>query len=204
MLSAPGFEGNEGHPLWPAEQAVMSSAPQWTVVRPNWFAQAFGEAFWRAGILAGSLALPTGDGATPFVDADDIADVATAALTDDGHHGRSYVLTGPRAVTFGEATALIAEATGRPVRHVDITPGDFTRDRQSAGTAAADRGAGGTRLDPYGYPHPSMLAGGCGRHGAVSIQRSRANPSRRSWRTRRGCSTPRWSPVRRTPARRPG
>lgn len=127
MLSAPGAEGNEGHPLWPAEQAVTSAGPQWTIVRPNWFAQNFSEAFWLPGILAGSLRLPTGDGATAFVDAEDIADVATAALTGDGHHGRAYVLTGPRAVTFGEATALIAAATGRPVRHVDISPEDFTR-----------------------------------------------------------------------------
>jgi uncharacterized protein YbjT (DUF2867 family) len=133
MLSAPGAEGNEGHPLWPAERAVTNSGLQWTIVRPNWFAQNFSEAFWRPGILAGSLALPTGDGATAFVDAEDIADVATAALTGDGHHGQAYVLTGPRAVTFGEAADLIAAATGRPVRHVDLTPEDFTRAQLAGG-----------------------------------------------------------------------
>jgi uncharacterized protein YbjT (DUF2867 family) len=136
MLSAPGVDGNEGHPLWPAEQAVMASGPEWTVVRPNWFAQNFSEAFWRTGILAGELVLPTGGGATPFVDAEDIADVATAALTGDGHHGQAYTLTGPRAVSFPEAAALIATATGRPVRHVDITPDDFTAAQVADGVPA--------------------------------------------------------------------
>jgi uncharacterized protein YbjT (DUF2867 family) len=81
LLSAPGVEGNETHPLFRAEQAVRTSGLEWTIVRPTWFAQNFSEAFWLPGILDGSLVLPTGDGATAFVDAEDIADVATAALT---------------------------------------------------------------------------------------------------------------------------
>jgi uncharacterized protein YbjT (DUF2867 family) len=136
LLSAPGVEGNEAHPLWRVEEATKSSGLMWTIVRPTWFAQNFSEAFWLPGILAGSLALPTGDGATVFVDAEDIADVAAAALTRDGHNGETYVLTGPRAISFGEAVDLIGEATGRTIRHVDISPEAFTQAQIADGVPA--------------------------------------------------------------------
>jgi uncharacterized protein YbjT (DUF2867 family) len=136
LLSAPGVEGNEAHPLWRAEEAVKRSGLEWTIVQPTWFAQNFSEAFWRPGILRGSLVLPTGDGATAFVDAEDIADVAAAALTHDGHHGETYVLTGPRALSFGEAVDLIGRATGRTLRHVDISPEAFTRAQIADGVPA--------------------------------------------------------------------
>ena len=59
-------------------------------------------------MLAGELALPVGDVPEPFVDADDIADVAVAALTEDGHVGELYELTGPRLLTFADAVGEIA------------------------------------------------------------------------------------------------
>lgn len=136
LLSAPGVEASETHPLRRAEDAVVSTGLEWTIVRPTWFAQNFSEAFWPPGILDGSLVLPTGDGATAFVDAEDIADVAAAALTDDGHNGETYVLTGPRAISFGEAVDLIGDATGRTIRHVDITPEAFTRAQIADGVPA--------------------------------------------------------------------
>jgi uncharacterized protein YbjT (DUF2867 family) len=136
LLSAPGVEANETHPLWRAEQAVRNSGLEWTIVRPTWFAQNFSEAFWLPGILEGSLVLPTGDGVAAFVDAEDIADVATAALTREGHNGQTYVLTGPRAISFGEAVHHIGEATGRVVRHVDISPEAFTQAQIADGVPA--------------------------------------------------------------------
>jgi len=136
LLSAPGTEGNPDHPLWRAEQAVMNSGLEWTIVQPTWFAQNFSEDFWRPGILAGSLVLPVGDGVTAFVDAEDIADVAAAALTRDGHHGQVYVLTGPRAIGFGEAAGLISQAAGRPIRHVDIGPEEFIQAQIADGVPA--------------------------------------------------------------------
>jgi uncharacterized protein YbjT (DUF2867 family) len=56
----------------------------------------------------------------PFVDAEDIADVAVAALTDDKHIGEVYELTGPRLLSFAEAVQEIAEATGREIRYVPV------------------------------------------------------------------------------------
>jgi len=121
FLSAGGAD-NDYHPLKPAEQAVRGSGVEWTILRPTWFAQNFSEDSWRPGILSGSLTLPTGDGRIPFIDAEDIAEVAATALTEDGHNGQVYVLTGPRAISFGEAADLIAKATGRTIRHIDVDP----------------------------------------------------------------------------------
>ena len=121
LLTAAGA-GHEGHPLEPAEQAVRDSGVAWTILRPTWFAQNFSEGFWRPGILGGDLALPAGNGRTPFLDAEDIAEVATSALTEDRHDGHVYVLTGPRAIGFGEAVDLIARATGRATRYTDVDP----------------------------------------------------------------------------------
>ncbi|MFD0502268.1 SDR family oxidoreductase [Streptomyces chiangmaiensis] len=121
LLSAHGVgRADDSHPLKAAEQAVRDSGADWTILQPDWFAQNFSESFWLPGILTGTLALPTGDGRTPFVDAEDIAEVAAAALTEDRHSGQTYQLTGPQAIGFGEAADLIATATGRTVRHLDI------------------------------------------------------------------------------------
>ena len=134
LLSAPRA-GETGHPLHAAEEAVRGSGVDWTILRPQWFAQNFSEGPWRAGILAGTLALPTRDGRTPFIDAEDIAEVAAAALTDDRHSGRVYDLTGPRAISFGEATGLIARASGRAIRHVDVDPQAFVERQVGAGAS---------------------------------------------------------------------
>lgn len=68
-------------------------------------------------VMAGALALPGGDGLEPFIDVDDVADVA---LTGDGHAGQTYELTGPSALSFGDAVGLIAEATGRTITFTDV------------------------------------------------------------------------------------
>jgi uncharacterized protein YbjT (DUF2867 family) len=132
LLSAPRA-GEEGHPLYAVEQAVRGSGVGWTILHPNWFAQNFSEGPWAQGIRDGVLALPAGDGRAPFVDAEDIAEVAAAALTDDRHHGEVYELTGPRAVGFGEAVGLIARAAGRGIGYQDVDPEAFIERQTSYG-----------------------------------------------------------------------
>ncbi|MEV7599141.1 SDR family oxidoreductase [Kitasatospora sp. NPDC089797] len=135
LLSAHGVDrADDGHPLKAAERAVRESGVDWTVLQPEWFAQNFTESFWREGVRSGTLALPTGDGRIPFIDAEDIADVAVTALTEDGHSGRTYRLTGPRAITLAEAADVITAATGRTVRHLDVTAEDFTAGLVAQGT----------------------------------------------------------------------
>jgi uncharacterized protein YbjT (DUF2867 family) len=110
-----------------AEGLVASVAAEWTVVRCSWFAQNFSESFFLDGVLAGTVALPAGAVPEPFVDADDIADVVVAALTQDGHHGQVYELTGPRALTMEQAVGEIARAAGRPIAYERISADEYRR-----------------------------------------------------------------------------
>ena len=93
---------------------------EWTVVRASWFNQNFSEGEFLDMVLAGAITLPAGDVPEPFVDVDDIADVAVAALTGDGHAGQIYEVTGPRLLTFTEAVAEIARASGREIQYIQI------------------------------------------------------------------------------------
>jgi uncharacterized protein YbjT (DUF2867 family) len=104
-----------------AERALAASGADWSVVPCSWFAQNFSEGQLRDPVLAGELAVPVDGVPEPFVDADDIADVAVAALTEDGHAGRVYEVTGPRLLTFADAVAEIAAASGRRVHFVPVT-----------------------------------------------------------------------------------
>jgi len=104
-----------------AELAVQQAGAEWTIVRCSWFSQNFSESYLAEPVLAGEVALPAGDVPEPFVDADDIADVAVAALTQEGHAGRLYELTGPRLLTFADAVAEIARASGRQIRFAPVT-----------------------------------------------------------------------------------
>jgi uncharacterized protein YbjT (DUF2867 family) len=116
-----------------AERALQDSGADWTVVRCSWFDQNFSESFFLEPLLAGELALPVDGVAEPFVDADDIADVAVAALTEDGHARRLYELTGPRLLRFDEAVAEIAAASGREIRYVPITLEQFVEGLKADG-----------------------------------------------------------------------
>jgi uncharacterized protein YbjT (DUF2867 family) len=115
--------GEEGAQL--TEQAVRDSGADWTILRSTWFSQNFSEGNFRDMVLSGEVALPVGNVPEPFVDVDDIADVAVAALTEDGHAGELYELTGPRLLTFAEAVKEIAKAASRNVRYVRISMEQF-------------------------------------------------------------------------------
>jgi uncharacterized protein YbjT (DUF2867 family) len=104
-----------------AEAAVRDSGADLTILRSSWFMQNFSEDYMLGHVLSGEIRLPAGDVPTPFLDADDIADAAVAALTEDRHAGQLYELTGPRSLTFAEAAAEIAQATGREIRYVPVS-----------------------------------------------------------------------------------
>lgn len=121
------LSGRGEHEAQRAEKAFQQSGADWTIVRASWFAQNFSENVMLASILAGELALPVGDVGEPFIDANDIADVVAAALTDDRHIGELYEVTGPRLLTFAQATEEIASAVKRDIRYVTITPEQFAQ-----------------------------------------------------------------------------
>lgn len=103
------------------EQVVQTAGVAWTIVRAGWFMQNFSESFFHEPLLNGQIFLPTSDVKEPFIDADDIADVAVAALTNlEQHQGQVYEITGPRLMTFAEAISEIAQANGRPIDYQPI------------------------------------------------------------------------------------
>jgi uncharacterized protein YbjT (DUF2867 family) len=104
-----------------AEQAVRDTGADPTILRSTWFMQNLSEDYMLEHVLSGEIRLPAGEVPTPFLDADDIADVAVAALTDERHVGQLYELTGPRSLTLVEVAAEIGEATARAVRYTPVS-----------------------------------------------------------------------------------
>src|SRR4029077_14023882 len=103
-----------------AETALHSTDADWTIVRASWFNQNFSESFFLEPLLAGEVALPATLAAEPFVDVDDIAEIAAAAVNSDAHARRLYEVTGPTAITFPEAIEQIARASGRTIAYTPV------------------------------------------------------------------------------------
>jgi uncharacterized protein YbjT (DUF2867 family) len=122
------------------EQAVRDAGVERTILRANWFAQNFSEHFLLEPVLNGVIALPAEDVAEPFIDADDIADVAVAALIGDGHAGAIYELTGPRLLTFADVADVLTGVTGRDVRYLAVTPEEYAATAVEHGVPAEEVG----------------------------------------------------------------
>ncbi len=99
-----------------AERALRDSGLDWNIVQASWFAQNFSENFMLDSIINGELVVPAGTSAEPFIDADDIADVAVATLVEPALRNRQFELTGPRPMTFAECMEEISAAVGYSVR----------------------------------------------------------------------------------------
>jgi ergot alkaloid biosynthesis protein len=121
LLSASSLP--EGGPAMGAVHSLLhKAAPEWVVLRPTWFMQNFSEQQHRATIRdEGCIYSATGQGRVPFVDVDDIAEVGVRALVAPEAHNTDHVITGPEALTYGQAADIIAEVIGRPVRHVNVS-----------------------------------------------------------------------------------
>ncbi len=115
------------------ERIVIAAGLEWTIVRASWFNQNFSEGAFVDMVLSGVITLPAGDQAEPFVDVDDIADVAAAALTEDHHHGQVYEVTGPRLMTLADVAADLSRATGREITYVDVPHDGFVAEVAASG-----------------------------------------------------------------------
>jgi uncharacterized protein YbjT (DUF2867 family) len=104
-----------------AERAVRDAGADLTILRSTWFMQNFSEDYMLDHVLSGEIRLPAGDVPTPFLDIDDLADIAVEALTDERHVGQLYELTGPRSMTFAQTAAEIGEAAGREIRYTPVS-----------------------------------------------------------------------------------
>ncbi|MEU8638648.1 NmrA family transcriptional regulator [Amycolatopsis sp. NPDC048633] len=136
LLSGRGEEEAEA-----CERIVADAGTGWTVLRCSWFAQNFSEHFLLDAVRGGEIALPAGTVTEPFVDVRDIADVAVKVLTEPGHTGQLYELTGPRLLSFADAAADISAASGRDVRYVPVSAEDYAATAVEYGVPEEEAGA---------------------------------------------------------------
>lgn len=151
-VTTPGYYGEQAlmaRPFLVAEGAVRESGLRYTVLRPGWFSQNFSEGEFRAAVEGGELALPTGDGRAAFIDADDIAAVACAALADpERYHGAELELTGPSAVSMETAAELISAASGRKVRYRSVSADEYRAGLVQSGVSEHDARLATVALSP--------------------------------------------------------
>jgi uncharacterized protein YbjT (DUF2867 family) len=147
MLSGRGEPGAQA-----CEQLVQASVPEWTILRCSWFMQNFSEYFLLDPIRDGEVALPVADVPEPFVDLEDVAEIAARALTTDDHLGRSYELTGPRSITFADAVAEISRSVRRVINYRRVPLPDYLQTLASFGVPDDELGL-------YGYLFSDILDG---------------------------------------------
>ncbi|MET3496684.1 NAD(P)H-binding protein [Variovorax boronicumulans] len=116
-----------------AEKALQATPLDWTILRASWFFQNFSENYFLDEIVAGAITLPEGLAPEPFIDADDIAEIAAEALTGSRHNRQLYELTGSQALTFQEAIAQIGQATDRQIACQIISKADYALALSEAG-----------------------------------------------------------------------
>jgi uncharacterized protein YbjT (DUF2867 family) len=115
------------------EEIVQQSGLAWTIVRASWFNQNFSEGEFVHMVNAGNITLPNPEALEPFIDIDDIAEVAVAALTDSRHDGELYEVTGPELLTFTDVASKLSDATGRQIEYTPITIDQFNDGLVEAG-----------------------------------------------------------------------
>jgi uncharacterized protein YbjT (DUF2867 family) len=115
------------------ERIVQESSIDWTIIRASWFYQNFSEGAFVGMVLSGQIHVPAGEVSEPFVDVDDIADVAVAALTGDGHAGEIYEVTGPRLMTFRNIAMELTRACGREILFEDVPHDAFVEGVRNSG-----------------------------------------------------------------------
>jgi uncharacterized protein YbjT (DUF2867 family) len=112
---------------------VQDSGIPWTVVRASWFNQNFSEGAFIDMVTAGAITLPGGKLEEPWIDVDDIAEVVTVSLTEPGHTGEVYEVTGPRLITFADIALELSNATGREIAYIDVPHKSFVEGIAASG-----------------------------------------------------------------------
>jgi len=116
------------------ERAIEASGLEWTFLRPNNFMQTFVTYEAESIRAEGAFYLPAGEAKINHIDVRDIARVAARALTAPGHAGKAYNLSGPKAISYTEAAAILSETLGKPVRYVAVSD-DAAKSAMIAGGA---------------------------------------------------------------------
>jgi len=121
-VSAMGMEVREDLPLRRLERHIASLGVDYTILRPNFYMQSYGEGFLGDRIRrTGSFRMPVEDARVSVIDGRDVAAVAAVALTSSDHMGEAYTLTGPEALTHEEIASIITAASERDVAFQDCS-----------------------------------------------------------------------------------
>ncbi|HKY72931.1 MAG TPA: hypothetical protein VJL88_13510, partial [Nitrospira sp.] len=132
LQTAIGVEADDKIPYRQVELSLMRSGVPFVILRPNWFADNF-HTFWLDGIKRGTVAVPAGDGRSSFIDVRDVASSAMAALTTDRFDGKSFNLTGPEALSYYEAAAVLSGVAGRKIIYTPVDDETFIEQATAAG-----------------------------------------------------------------------
>jgi uncharacterized protein YbjT (DUF2867 family) len=124
LQTAIGVDADERIPYRQAEVFLMGTGTPFVILRPNWFADNFHN-FWLDGIKQGVIALPAGEGRTSFIDVRDVAASAAAALTTDRFDRQAFTLTGPEALSYHDAAAILSKAAGRKITYAPVDDDTF-------------------------------------------------------------------------------
>ena len=119
-----GVEADDSIPYRQVEIAIEKSGVPYVILRPNWFSDNF-HTYWKAGVDHGVIAVPAADGKSSFIDVRDIAESAAAALTSDRFDGRAFNLTGPAALGYDEAAAILSKTIGRSISYTPVEDEPF-------------------------------------------------------------------------------
>lgn len=119
------------------EKEILKAGVPYTFLRPNGFMQNYINSFAQTIKEQGAFYLAQGNSKYSMVDVKDIAAVATKALTENGHEGRSYLITGPEALSNGQVAEKISKVTGKPVKYVAISDEQMRDAMQQQGAPPA-------------------------------------------------------------------
>lgn len=132
LLSSSAIAETDGG-LGEVHRAVREQFPEWAVLQPSWFMQNFTGDHLHAGSIRDHDEIVTAadDGRIGFVDVQDIAEVGVRALADERPHNTAHLITGPEALSYADAAAVVSAVAGRPIHHRGVSY-EAMRDRLAA------------------------------------------------------------------------
>ena len=136
LMTAMGAELDDSGSLRRVELTLERSGAPFVILRPNWFMDNFHTSWLEPIRQAGVIPLPAADSRTSLIDARDIGASAAAALRTDRFDGRAFTLTGPHALTYAEAAAILSEAAGREIHYAPVDDESFIASLSEAGVPA--------------------------------------------------------------------
>lgn len=136
LQTALGVDADESIPYRQVELALERSGTPYVILRPNWFSDNF-HTYWLHGVQTGTIAVPAAQGKSSFIDVRDIAASAAVALTHDQFNGKAFNLTGPEALSYGEAATVLSQALGRTINYQALDDASFVNGLIGAGVPEA-------------------------------------------------------------------